>query len=81
MKGNAVGQMKQSPGGAAPSGEKVAPAVLTVGEACTYLRLSRATVYNLIRAGKLTHARLGKCIRLRWEDLEKYIADRINREG
>jgi excisionase family DNA binding protein len=74
MKGSAIEQMKQSPEGAAP-------AVLTVGEACTYLRLSRATVYNLIRAGKLTHARLGKCIRLRREDLEKYIADRINREG
>ena len=53
--------------------------VFKIAEACTYMRLSRATVYALARSGKLSHVRVGKCVRFRREDLDKYISDRITR--
>jgi len=55
--------------------QTITPAVFTIPEAAAYLSLGRSTVYKLIRAGKLYHSRLGKSIRLRREDLDKYIAE------
>jgi excisionase family DNA binding protein len=37
--------------------------MLTVAEAARRLRVSRATVYKLVAAGRLAHARIGNQIR------------------
>ena len=51
------------------------------------LNVSRATIYRLIKAGKIPAVRVGKNYRVRPDDLEKYIADMMtpapatNRDG
>jgi excisionase family DNA binding protein len=48
-------------------------ALLSVREAASLLRLSTATVYKLIDAGKIRHCRISNAIRFRREDLDEYI--------
>lgn len=43
----------------------LAPALLTVPEAMSALRLSRATVYDLIRSGELGSVKVGRSRRIR----------------
>jgi excisionase family DNA binding protein len=44
--------------------------LLTVVEAATELRVSRSTVYTLIRGGKLRTVKMGRATRIATEDLE-----------
>jgi excisionase family DNA binding protein len=39
------------------------------------------TVYRLINAGQLPAVRIGRSFRLREDDLERYLADRLTRAG
>jgi len=48
-------------------------ALLTLREAAEYLRIDRATLYRLIRAGELTTVRVGKRQRLRPEEIDAYL--------
>ena len=43
---------------------------LTVEEVAKYLRVSRQTVYNLIRAGNIPHFKVGNKVRIKRADLE-----------
>ena len=43
---------------------------LTVEEVAKYLRVSRQTVYTLIRAGKIPHFKVGTKVRVKRSDLE-----------
>lgn len=43
---------------------------LTVEEVAKYLRVSRQTVYALIRAGKIPHFKVGTKVRVKRADLE-----------
>jgi excisionase family DNA binding protein len=43
---------------------------LTVEEVAKYLRVSRQTVYSLIRAGKIPHFKVGNKVRVKRADLE-----------
>jgi excisionase family DNA binding protein len=43
---------------------------LTVEEVAKYLRVSRQTVYSLIRAGKIPHFKIGNKVRVKRADLE-----------
>ena len=43
---------------------------LTVEEVAKYLRVSRQTVYALIRAGKIPHFKVGTKVRVKRSDLE-----------
>lgn len=52
-----------------PSG----PRFLTVLEVAERMRVSKMTVYRLIRAGKIPAVRVGKSFRVREEDLETYL--------
>ena len=54
---------------------------LTVGEVATLLRVSSMTVYRLINAGELPAVRIGRSFRLREEDLDRYLADRLTKAG
>lgn len=48
--------------------------LMTVAEVAEVLRVSRMTVYRLIKAGELTAIRVGKNYRVRRRDLEGYLA-------
>jgi excisionase family DNA binding protein len=54
---------------------------LTVAEVAQVLRISNMTVYRLIGAGELPAVRVGKSYRLREEDLDRYLAERLTRAG
>jgi len=54
---------------------------LTVSEVAAMLRVSTMTVYRLINSGDLQAARIGRSFRLRPEDLERYLNDRLTRAG
>ena len=43
---------------------------LTVEEVAKYLRVSRQTVYALIRAGKIPHFKVGNKVRIKRADLD-----------
>jgi excisionase family DNA binding protein len=47
--------------------------LLTVAEVATIMRVSRMTVYRLIRRGQLKAIRVGRNYRVREEDLGEYL--------
>ena len=51
------------------------PALLTVTEAATLLRISRNLAYELVAQGRLPHIRLGRVIRISRLGLESWIAN------
>jgi excisionase family DNA binding protein len=57
------------------------PRFLTVGEVAAALRVSNMTVYRLINAGQLKAVRVGRSFRLRPEDLDAYLAERLTKAG
>lgn len=44
---------------------------MTVQEVADYLRVSRQTVYTLVRVGKLPHFRVGNKVRFKRADIER----------
>ena len=52
-----------------PSG----PRFLTALEVAERMRVSKMTVYRLIRSGKIPAVRVGKSFRVRDEDVDKYL--------
>ncbi len=54
---------------------------MTVGEVASVLRVSSMTVYRLINAGELPAVRIGRSFRLRSEDLDRYLAERLTKAG
>lgn len=57
------------------------PKLLTVAEVAELLRVSNMTVYRLIKAGELGSLRVGKSVRLREDDVDRYLADRYTEAG
>ena len=55
---------ESSPGG---------PRFLTASEAAERMRVSKMTVYRLIRSGKIRAVQIGKAYRVRESDLEEYL--------
>lgn len=51
--------------------------LLTVDEAAEYLRVSRRQVYNLVRAGDLPAVRVGQRLRIRPDDVDAYLEQRL----
>jgi excisionase family DNA binding protein len=47
--------------------------LLTVAEVATVIRVSRMTVYRLIRRGQLKAIRVGRNYRVREDDLQRYL--------
>jgi excisionase family DNA binding protein len=47
--------------------------LLTVAEVATVIRVSRMTVYRLIRRGQLNAIRVGRNYRVKEDDLERYL--------
>lgn len=53
-----------------------APRVLTVTEVADVLRVTPKTVYALIKRGELPSFRIGRAVRCREDDVERFISDR-----
>jgi excisionase family DNA binding protein len=50
--------------------------LLTVNEVADLLRVSRMTVYRLIKEGQLKALRVGRSYRLREDDVDEYLSAR-----
>jgi len=55
-------------------------AVLDVHETAAYLAVTSGTVYRLVRSGELAHVRIGRSVRFRVVELNRYLEDRTSRE-
>lgn len=59
-----------------PNSATTLPIAIRVSRACTELGISRATLYRLIQAGKLTHVRVGaKAAAVTRESLLRLLAE------
>lgn len=54
---------------------------LTVAEVARELRVSTMTVYRLIKAEELPATRVGKSLRLRADDVERFLQGRYTEAG
>ena len=55
--------------------------LLTVNEVADLLRVSRMTVYRLIKQGEMPALRVGRGYRLRDEDVQSYLIERYTEAG
>ena len=55
--------------------------LLTVNEVADLLRVSRMTVYRLIKTGEMSAFRVGRGYRLREEDIDSYLTERYTEAG
>ncbi|HEY7399516.1 MAG TPA: helix-turn-helix domain-containing protein [Actinomycetota bacterium] len=55
--------------------------LLTVNEVADLLRVSRMTVYRLIKQGDMPSFRVGRGYRLREEDVHSYLNGRLTEAG
>lgn len=51
---------------------------LTPQEVATHLRVSKMTVYRLLKSGELPHVKIGRSLRVREDDVDQYLADRYH---
>ena len=55
--------------------------LLTVNEVADLLRVSRMTVYRLIKEGDIAALRVGRSYRLREDDVDEYLSERYTAAG
>ena len=55
--------------------------LLTVNEVAEHLRVSRMTVYRLIKEGDMKALRVGRSYRLREDDVDDYLSQRYTEAG
>ena len=60
-------------GGACFKEGEIVPMIYTVSEVAEILKLPESTVYEYIRKNLLPHFKVGKHIRIREDDLKKWI--------
>jgi len=48
---------------------------LTIGELSKYLNLKRSTLYGLVESGELPHYKIGRLIRFRKSDVDRWMED------
>ena len=51
--------------------------IFTVPEVAEYLKMSKAKVYYLLNNREIPHLKLGRNVRIRKSDLDKYLEDRL----
>lgn len=54
-------------------GAPVSPGALTIPETAEYLGISRASVYRLVKAGKLRPKRFGRSLRIAKIELDRFL--------
>jgi len=55
--------------------------LLTVNEVADLMRVSRMTVYRLIKDGSIAALRVGRSYRLREDDVDDYLSERYTAAG
>ena len=55
--------------------------LLTYKEAADYLRVGRTIMHGLVNRGEVNVVQIGRCIRFRQEDLEKFVKSRVTRRN
>jgi excisionase family DNA binding protein len=55
--------------------------IMTVPETASYLKLSRAKCYRLVQLGTIPHVRIGRNVRIRESDLQRWIESHLRCEG
>jgi excisionase family DNA binding protein len=58
----------------------MASETMTVQEVADYLRVSRQTIYIMVRAGKLPHFRVGSKVRFKRSEIEALTTTQITKE-
>ena len=51
--------------------------LLTVEQVAEYCQLSQSTIYHWLCDGKLKHVKLGAAVRIRRQDLDRFVLKRI----
>ncbi len=51
--------------------------LLTARQAGDLLKFDPSTIYRYVRQGRLHHIRVGRCIRIRYADLQQFIAESV----
>ena len=59
--------------------EKTLPRLLNAQEVAAALNMGLSTVYMLVERGELSSIRIGRSVRIRPEDLEKFIESKAQR--
>ena len=52
------------------------PRMMTTGEVAKYLRVSRATVYRLVKQGKIPVSRISKHLRFRRDIINHWLSEK-----
>ncbi len=52
------------------------PRMMTTSEVAKYLRVSRATVYRLVKQGKIPVSRVGKHLRFRKDSIDGWLSEK-----
>lgn len=55
--------------------------LLTVEQVAEYCQLSQSTIYHWLCDGKLKHVKLGNAVRIRRQDLDRFVLQRIQPKG
>lgn len=55
--------------------------LLTASDLAKRLKISKPFAYRLIQTGSIPSVRIGRCVRVREEDLDAYIRKQIWEEG
>ena len=58
----------------AQSTETAREGLATIPEVANYLKVGRSTVYELMNSGEIPAVKVRRCKRVRWSDLEVFIA-------
>lgn len=60
--------------------EKTLPRLLNAQEVAAALNMGLSTIYMLMERGELPSIRIGRSVRIRLEDLEKFIESKAQRQ-
>jgi excisionase family DNA binding protein len=52
-------------------------AIMTAKEVADYLRVTKATIYRYLEDGKLPYFKMGRYIRIRREDVERFVEQQM----
>lgn len=55
--------------------------LLTVEQVAEYCQLSPSTIYHWLCDGKLKHVKLGAAVRIRRQDLDRFVLQRVQTKG
>lgn len=52
------------------------PRMMTTGEVAKYLRVSRATIYRLVKQGEIPVSRIAKHLRFRRDIIDRWLSEK-----